>query len=59
MPAAERIHCDCGGELARPVPSRCPHCGRVIAGVRRRRRSALLPLVAVSLLFAMLVAYLV
>jgi hypothetical protein len=49
-----RLTCACGGSISEPVPSHCPHCGKRIAGVRRRL-NWLGPL-AVVLLFAAVVA---
>jgi hypothetical protein len=58
MPGIEQIRCGCGGQLHRPLPRECPHCGRRIVQVRRKWWSAILPILAVLFLFAVLVAYL-
>jgi hypothetical protein len=52
-----RLTCSCGGEVSRPLPRHCPHCGKRITRVRRRI-DWLGPLIVV-LLFAAIVALLV
>ncbi len=56
MPA--RIICDCGAELARPIPAICPHCRRRIVAVRRRWSGRLWGLLVIGGSFAALVGYL-
>ncbi len=58
MPRKERIVCACGGELSRPIPKCCPHCGADIVAVRRRWWPLVLPAVLVVLMFAALAVYL-
>ena len=50
-----RLVCECGGEVPRPIPPSCPHCGRVIAAVRRPVIAWLWPLIVIGLFFALLV----
>jgi hypothetical protein len=57
MSRKERIECDCGGELSRPVPTRCPHCGARIVAIRRRR-PLLVAFLIIGSIFAALVAFL-
>jgi hypothetical protein len=52
-----RLTCSCGGELSRPLPTRCPHCGKRIT--RLRRRIDWLGPLLVLLLFAAIVWLLV
>lgn len=55
MPQRSKLICDCGGEIPQPVPSHCPHCGALIAGVATR--FSLPPLAIVTLLFAALLGF--
>jgi len=55
--ARERIFCDCGGELPRPLPRVCPHCGGHIVRVRRRWWTIALPLLIIVAIFAALVTF--
>lgn len=48
------LRCTCGGDVHRPIPHRCPHCGARIRGVRRRLPWGLL---LVPLMFAALLAF--
>lgn len=57
MPPSQRIVCDCGGELKRPLPTHCPHCGGQIAGVRRQKWPLLLSVLLVAAMFASLAAF--
>jgi hypothetical protein len=57
VPAKERITCECGGVLTRPIPETCPHCGARIVAVKRRMWPRILPLVMVALMFAALIAF--
>jgi hypothetical protein len=57
MVSRERLTCDCGGELPRPLPRICPHCGGQIVGVRRRWWALALPLLLVLSMFASLAAF--
>lgn len=50
-----RLTCECGGEIPRPVPGRCPHCGKRIARVRRGV-DWLSPLIIALLFLAVLAA---
>lgn len=50
-----RLVCQCGGEVPRPLPPNCPHCGRIITGVRRPRGAWLWPLVVIGSFFGLLV----
>ena len=52
-----RLTCSCGGELSRPLPTHCPHCGKRITRVRRKT-DWLGPLI-VALLFAAVVLLLI
>jgi hypothetical protein len=52
-----RLTCTCGGELARPLPTHCPHCGKRIARLRRKI-NWLGPLIVV-LLFAAIIVLLI
>ena len=52
-----RLTCACGGEVPRPLPTNCPHCGRRITRVRRKA-DWIGPLVVV-LLFAALIVLLI
>lgn len=56
MARRQRIRCDCGGELHRPVPRKCPHCGAPITV-----RYNLLPVIMAALViggsFAILLWY--
>ena len=54
----QHIACDCGGELPRPMPIRCPHCGRPIVAIRRRRWPLAMAVLIIGLIFAALLAYL-
>jgi len=51
----ERMTCECGGQIDRPIPSHCPHCGARIVGVRRTWLSLLLPPLIVVDMFASVV----
>lgn len=51
-----KLTCQCGGVVSTPLPSHCPHCGKRIAGVRRKV-DWLGPLL-VGLLFAALAVFL-
>lgn len=55
----ERITCGCGGDLSRPLPKVCPHCGAEIEGVRYRLWPRIYPLLIIALMFVGLVAYVV
>jgi hypothetical protein len=49
-----RIICQCGGEVPRPIPPTCPHCGKVIASVRRPVGAWLWPILVIAGFFALL-----
>lgn len=53
-----KLHCPCGEPIARPIPSRCPKCGAVIAGVRGSWLAILAPLAMVGAMLALLLTYL-
>ncbi|MGE0608711.1 MAG: hypothetical protein AB7O62_16575 [Pirellulales bacterium] len=53
--SGETLTCDCGGRIPRPLPAKCPHCGRRIAGVYGA--PAWLAFAIVPLLFAVLIAF--
>jgi uncharacterized paraquat-inducible protein A len=53
---AMRLICHCGGEVPRPVPPNCPHCGRIITHVHRSPLAWLWPLVVIGGFFALLLA---
>ena len=57
MAPREKIVCDCGGELSRPLPKICPHCGDEIVAVRRRLWPVVLPVFIVGAMFASLAAF--
>ena len=57
VPVKERITCECGGVLTRPIPETCPHCGARIVAVKRRLWPRILPLAIVALMFAALIAF--
>jgi len=54
----ERLVCQCGGKITRPLPKRCPHCGAEITGVKRCLWPTIYPLLAIALMFGALVAFL-
>lgn len=54
MSKSERIVCQCGGELQRPIPPSCPHCGHRIVEVRRRILPTLIPVLTIALLFVLM-----
>ncbi|MFO0896020.1 MAG: hypothetical protein U0836_01210 [Pirellulales bacterium] len=58
MKTNEILRCSCGGRVERPVPPKCPHCGRQIVGVRASRLSWFHPVLIVDALFAALVGFL-
>jgi hypothetical protein len=55
----ERIVCECGARLARPVPLVCPECQRLIRVVHRPLWSRVWPVLAIAALFGVLIGYLV
>jgi hypothetical protein len=57
MARRDRLVCECGGEIGRPLPLHCPHCGARLVGVRRRWSSILVPILAIGGMFAALVAF--
>ena len=59
MVRTTKIVCQCGGEIGRPVPTHCPHCGARIVGFRTSLISTLIPPLVVGVLFAALVAVVV
>jgi hypothetical protein len=59
MARTHRITCECGGEIERPIPPHCPHCGAQIVGVRRSTGGWLLAVLVIGGVFAALVAVLI
>ena len=57
MARRQRIRCGCGGELRRPVPRKCPHCGAAITGIRVSKWQMILPVLVISGCFAALLWY--
>lgn len=55
---APRIFCDCGGELPRPLPQACPHCGSEITTLRRSYWPVIRAALFVLGLFAVLLLFL-
>lgn len=49
-----RLICDCGGEVPRPLPPNCPHCGRIIKAVRRPPLAFLWPALVIGGMFGLL-----
>lgn len=56
--ARERIQCECGQTLSRPVPPVCPGCQRRIVAVRRGVGSIVWPWLLIGGSFAMLIGFL-
>lgn len=56
--SAPRAVCECGGELPRPLPHACPHCGAVISSVRQSRSPFIRQLLIILATFAALVGFL-
>ena len=56
MSARERIVCQCGGELTRPLPAYCPHCRAPITRVKRNRWPRFAAWLLVLAIFAALAA---
>jgi len=54
MSRRPKLVCECGGEITRPIPARCPHCGAVLTGVRRALTPAILRLLLIAAMFAVL-----
>ena len=54
----ERISCGCGGELSRPIPAKCPHCGAQITRVRRSFAPQVLGILVIVTLFVVLIGVL-
>lgn len=54
----EELVCQCGAELPRPMPTRCPKCGLILARVRVHWLSYILPWVFIGAMFAGLLGYL-
>ncbi len=57
MARKERIVCECGGLLQRPIPKTCPHCNAEIIAVRQRRWPLYLSILIVAGLVAGLMIY--
>ena len=55
MSRREKLICDCGGQITRPIPARCPHCGAVFTGVRRALAPAILSILLIAAMFDVLV----
>jgi hypothetical protein len=58
MAKREKITCVCGGEITRPIPLHCPHCGATIARVQYRWWSLIWPVLVILLMFAGLLGFL-
>ena len=59
MSRQERIACQCGGTLTRPIPKKCPHCGKDIVALRQKSVPQIASLILVTLMFFALVLYVV
>lgn len=57
MSRNEELVCQCGAELPRPMPTRCPKCGLVLSRVRVNWLSYVAPWMLIGGLFAALLAY--
>jgi len=53
----EKLVCQCGGEIKRPIPKKCPHCGAQITGVKQRLWPLILPVLAILLMIAALIGF--
>ena len=51
-----RLVCQCGGEISRPIPPKCPHCGKIIASIRRPAAAWLWPILVIGGFFGLLLA---
>jgi hypothetical protein len=49
-----KLICQCGGEVPRPIPPNCPHCGRIIVAVRRPKFEWLWRVLVIGGFFALL-----
>lgn len=58
MPRDEILVCQCGAELPRPMPTRCPSCGIILSRIRVRWWSYVGPWLLIGGLFVALLAYL-
>ena len=54
-----QLVCQCGGIVPRPMPIKCPHCGRLITTVRQPRGALLWPAVVIIGFFGLLILGLV
>ncbi len=52
------ITCDCGGELSRPLPVHCPHCGKLLTSVKHSRLPLVKGLLVIGATFAVLAGFL-
>ncbi len=57
MAQRDQLVCECGGQLDRPIPKACPHCGAILAGVKVRIWPAVLGLLLILAMFAVLVGF--
>lgn len=53
-----RIVCQCGGQLPRPVPRVCPHCGAAITTLRSSSWPWVWQVLSVAAVFGLLVGFL-
>lgn len=51
-----QLVCQCGGIVPRPMPIKCPHCGRVIVSIRRPRGTYLWPMLVIGGFFSLMIA---
>ena len=58
MGRSEKIVCQCGGRLERPIPKKCPHCGKKILGVRTSLWHSIYPVLAIVAMFAVVAGFL-
>ncbi|MEO2021989.1 MAG: hypothetical protein ABGX05_09175 [Pirellulaceae bacterium] len=57
MAPRQRVRCACGGDLSRPLPRKCPHCGASITGVRVSKWPLIMPVLVIGGCFATLLWY--
>ncbi|MDP6446538.1 MAG: hypothetical protein QGG36_32065 [Pirellulaceae bacterium] len=53
----EKIVCQCGHPLSRPLPKQCPGCHATLTGIRRPWWPAVVPVVSILLLFSIALLY--
>ena len=54
--SSTRLVCDCGGEVPRPRPAHCPHCGKLIVSIRRSPVAWLWPVLVSGGFFLLVLA---